>query len=75
MNGDWIDGTGLAMDGDPSHIIPLLEKIPFDVVNTGNHELYQSTVVEACSRKTRSGSSTKTELFRHNWMWILAQRG
>jgi 2',3'-cyclic-nucleotide 2'-phosphodiesterase (5'-nucleotidase family) len=50
MNGDWIDGTGLAMDGDPSHIIPLLEKIPFDVVNTGNHELYRSTVVEYMTR-------------------------
>jgi 2',3'-cyclic-nucleotide 2'-phosphodiesterase (5'-nucleotidase family) len=35
MNGDWIDGTGLAMDGDPSHLIPLLEKMPFDVVNVG----------------------------------------
>lgn len=50
MNGDWIDGTGLAMDGDPSHIIPLLEKMPFDVVSTGNHELYRSTVVEYMTR-------------------------
>jgi 2',3'-cyclic-nucleotide 2'-phosphodiesterase (5'-nucleotidase family) len=33
MNGDWIDGTGLAMDGDPSYLIPLLQKMPWDVVN------------------------------------------
>lgn len=38
MNGDWIDGTGLSLDGDISHIVPLIQKMPFDVVNTGNHE-------------------------------------
>jgi 2',3'-cyclic-nucleotide 2'-phosphodiesterase (5'-nucleotidase family) len=36
MNGDWIDGTGLSLDGDPSHLIPLLEKMPWDVVNVRN---------------------------------------
>ena len=50
MNGDWIDGTGLAIDGDPSSLIPLVEKMPFDVVNTGNHELYKSSVVEYMTR-------------------------
>ncbi len=38
MNGDWIDGTGLSLDGDIQYITPLIEKMPFDVVNTGNHE-------------------------------------
>lgn len=38
MNGDWIDGTGLSLDGDISHLVPLIQKMPFDVVNTGNHE-------------------------------------
>jgi hypothetical protein len=33
MNGDWIDGTGLSVNGDPSHLVPLLEKMPWDVVN------------------------------------------
>ena len=33
MNGDWIDGTGLALDGDPSYLIPLLQKMPWDAVN------------------------------------------
>jgi 2',3'-cyclic-nucleotide 2'-phosphodiesterase (5'-nucleotidase family) len=46
QNGDWIDGTGLAMDGDPSHLVPLIEKMPFDIVNTGNHELYRNSVVD-----------------------------
>ena len=50
MNGDWIDGTGLSIDGDPSTLIPLLEKMPFDVINTGNHELYKSSVVEYMTR-------------------------
>ena len=39
MNGDWIDGTGLALNGDPSHLIPLLEKMPWDVVNVSSLEL------------------------------------
>jgi hypothetical protein len=45
QNGDWIDGTGLATDGDPSALVPLLEKVPFDVLNTGNHELYHDSVI------------------------------
>ena len=46
MNGDWIDGTGLAMNGDPSHLIPLLRRMPWDAVNVGNHELFKRSVVE-----------------------------
>jgi 2',3'-cyclic-nucleotide 2'-phosphodiesterase (5'-nucleotidase family) len=38
MNGDWIDGTALSLDGDIQYLAPLIEKMPFDVVNTGNHE-------------------------------------
>jgi 2',3'-cyclic-nucleotide 2'-phosphodiesterase (5'-nucleotidase family)/Sec-independent protein translocase protein TatA len=45
MNGDWIDGTGLAMNGDASHLIQLLEKMPWDAVNIGNHELYHNSVI------------------------------
>ena len=50
QNGDWIDGTGLALDGDPSALIPLLERVPFDVLNTGNHELYKDSVVQEMRR-------------------------
>jgi len=45
MNGDWIDGTGLSMNGDATHLTPLLEKMPWDAVNVGNHELYHPSVV------------------------------
>ena len=46
MNGDWIDGTGLAVNGDPSKLIPILLKMPWDALNVGNHELYEAPVIE-----------------------------
>jgi 2',3'-cyclic-nucleotide 2'-phosphodiesterase (5'-nucleotidase family) len=46
MNGDWIDGTGLALNGDASHLVPILEKMPYDAVNIGNHELYKDSVIQ-----------------------------
>eukprot|EP00934_Nitzschia_sp_Nitz4_P001805 Nitzschia sp. Nitz4//scaffold16_size188269//121144//123025//NITZ4_001801-RA/size188269-augustus-gene-0.95-mRNA-1//-1//CDS//3329538547//1805//frame0 len=50
MNGDWVDGTGLSLDGDTSSIVPLLQKMPFHIVNTGNHELYKSRVIDSMTR-------------------------
>ena len=50
MNGDWIDGTGLALNGDPSYLMPLLEKMPWDAVNVGNHELYRGSVIDQIVR-------------------------
>ena len=44
-NGDWIDGTGLSMNSDIQHLTPLLEKMPWDAMNVGNHELYKSQTV------------------------------
>jgi hypothetical protein len=46
MNGDWMRGTGLAMDGNATMLVPLLEEMPWDAVNLGNHETYKSAVVE-----------------------------
>jgi 2',3'-cyclic-nucleotide 2'-phosphodiesterase (5'-nucleotidase family) len=46
MNGDWIHGTGLAMDGNASALVPLLNQMPWDVITVGNHEAYNSAVVE-----------------------------
>jgi len=41
MNGDFVDGTALSSSKDNySHLIKILEKMPFDVINIGNHELY-----------------------------------
>ena len=45
QNGDFIDGTGLSMDGDAHALMSILEQIPFDVLNTGNHDLYQDSVI------------------------------
>jgi len=44
MNGDWIDGTALSLDGDIDSLVPLIEKMPFDIVNTGNHECMSTNV-------------------------------
>lgn len=46
MNGDWVHGTGLAMDGNATMLLPLLKKMPWDAVNLGNHEIYHSAIVE-----------------------------
>eukprot|EP00934_Nitzschia_sp_Nitz4_P007203 Nitzschia sp. Nitz4//scaffold46_size129759//94628//96796//NITZ4_003517-RA/size129759-processed-gene-0.147-mRNA-1//1//CDS//3329552643//7193//frame0 len=46
MNGDWVHGTGLAMDGNATMLVPLLKHMPWDAINLGNHETYKSAVVE-----------------------------
>jgi 2',3'-cyclic-nucleotide 2'-phosphodiesterase (5'-nucleotidase family) len=50
-NGDFVHGTGLSqMPGNPSYLIPLLEKMPYDAVNCGNHELYGDANVAYMTR-------------------------
>ena len=53
-NGDFVDGTGLSetIDGDnnPEYLIPLLEKMPYDAVNVGNHELYSKKNIDYMTR-------------------------
>ena len=53
-NGDFVDGTGLSesRDGEnyPDHLIPLLEKMPYDAVTVGNHELYSKHNIEYMTR-------------------------
>eukprot|EP00549_Striatella_unipunctata_P025862 CAMPEP_0118713418 /NCGR_PEP_ID=MMETSP0800-20121206/25501_1 /TAXON_ID=210618 ORGANISM="Striatella unipunctata, Strain CCMP2910" /NCGR_SAMPLE_ID=MMETSP0800 /ASSEMBLY_ACC=CAM_ASM_000638 /LENGTH=553 /DNA_ID=CAMNT_0006618859 /DNA_START=86 /DNA_END=1747 /DNA_ORIENTATION=+ len=39
MNGDFRDGTGLSTS-PPHALVPILERMPWDAVNMGNHELY-----------------------------------
>jgi len=44
-NGDIVDGTGIS-DGTTTKgekLMPILKRIPFDLVNTGNHELYHDS--------------------------------
>jgi 2',3'-cyclic-nucleotide 2'-phosphodiesterase (5'-nucleotidase family) len=45
MNGDFMDGTGLS-EVPPVHLTPLLEHMPWDAVNLGNHELYSNETVD-----------------------------
>eukprot|EP00980_Cylindrotheca_fusiformis_P005754 scaffold1194_cov127-Cylindrotheca_fusiformis.AAC.31 len=44
-NGDFVDGTGLSAPNDPSSLIPILQKLPLDALNCGNHELYKEEIV------------------------------
>lgn len=47
-NGDVVDGTGLSNIA-PDHcteLLPLLQMIPFDALNCGNHELYDNATME-----------------------------
>ena len=46
-NGDVVDGTGLstATKIDGAAVFPLLMAMPYDALNCGNHELYQSSTV------------------------------
>jgi 2',3'-cyclic-nucleotide 2'-phosphodiesterase (5'-nucleotidase family) len=45
MNGDFTDGTGLSAY-PPSHLTPILQKMPWDALNIGNHELYVNSTIE-----------------------------
>lgn len=44
-NGDLVDGTGLGLT-PPTHLLPLLEKMPWDAINLGNHELFSNDTVD-----------------------------
>jgi 2',3'-cyclic-nucleotide 2'-phosphodiesterase (5'-nucleotidase family) len=46
MNGDWIHGTGLAMDGNAENLMPILNRMPWDAMTLGNHESYSEAVVQ-----------------------------
>ncbi|CAJ1946702.1 unnamed protein product [Cylindrotheca closterium] len=45
MNGDFMDGTGLSTR-PPRYLTPLLKQMPFDVINLGNHELYDNATID-----------------------------
>lgn len=44
-NGDFMDGTGLSTY-PPTHLTPILERMPWDAFNMGNHELYFNSTIE-----------------------------
>lgn len=41
MNGDFMDGTGISTI-PPTELVPILQCMPFDAINAGNHELYHN---------------------------------
>jgi len=49
MNGDFLHGTGLSTD-PPTMLVPILEKMPWDAVNIGNHELLYKSTIEYISK-------------------------
>ena len=44
-NGDLNDGTGFSRK-PPAALIPLLRRMPFDALTTGNHELYENENID-----------------------------
>lgn len=49
-NGDFMHGTGLAMEGNATELIGILKKMPFDAMTLGNHEAYESAVVQEMNK-------------------------
>lgn len=49
MNGDFMDGTGLTTN-PPSLLVPILEHMPWDALNIGNHELYGASTIDYISQ-------------------------
>ena len=39
-NGNWMHGTGLAMGGNASSLVPLLNEMPFDAITVGDEDLH-----------------------------------
>jgi len=50
MNGDFMDGTGLSTN-PPAYLTPILQRMPWDAINIGNHELYKNSTVEFISQQ------------------------
>jgi 2',3'-cyclic-nucleotide 2'-phosphodiesterase (5'-nucleotidase family) len=44
-NGDLNDGTGFSRK-PPAALVPLLRRMPFDALTTGNHELYENENID-----------------------------
>ena len=45
-NGDWLHGTGLAMDGNATNLLPIITSMPWDALSMGNHEAIYSDVLQ-----------------------------
>ena len=45
MNGDFMDGTGLS-EYPPTHLMSILQAMPWDATTIGNHDIYKNETVE-----------------------------
>ena len=45
MNGDFMDGTGFSKN-PPVDLTSILQEMPWDALNIGNHELYQNSTID-----------------------------
>lgn len=72
MNGDWIDGTGLAMNGNIQYLIPILERMTFDAVSVGNHELYRASVIQAMGQTAGFVEFLGPRYLSSNVVWAAA---
>lgn len=59
-NGDFMDGTGLSTY-PPIHLEPILQKMPWDAVTVGNHDVYKNETVEFMTRS--NGGLTKAPYY------------
>ena len=48
MNGDFMDGTGFSTH-PPKHLVDIIQRMPFDAINIGNHELYRNDTIDFIS--------------------------
>ena len=69
-NGDFVDGTGLSQTEDPGYLIPLLEKMPYDAVNCGNHELYSNRNIEYMKRPGTYCSKNGQYIFKILMLYV-----
>lgn len=45
-NGDWLHGTGLAMDGNATNLLPILKAMPWDSLTMGRQEATYTDVLK-----------------------------
>jgi 2',3'-cyclic-nucleotide 2'-phosphodiesterase (5'-nucleotidase family) len=60
MNGDSVDGTGLS-EYPPTHLEPLLQHMPWDAMNIGNHELYHDETVNYLVEQQQPQSQSQSQ--------------
>ncbi len=66
MNGDFVDGTGFS-GYPPVHLGPILQHMPWDAINVGNHELYHDETIQYIIDEQQQQLEHKTTNSTHRW--------